>query len=150
MTCVRSLSALAVAALLVAAPAAAQMIKCVDERGVTHYTDQPLPGCKGAEVDIRGQPPISGRLAPGKDDIGRQEREFQRRRIEQGRAEEKAQRQAAQRERRCAALRAQLGRLQGGWRVGTVNDKGERVFLDDAAREQRVAQLRSEIERQCR
>jgi hypothetical protein len=55
---------LAAALALAAAPAAAQMYKCVDARGVTHYTDKPQPGCKGGPVDIRGSPLISG--APGK------------------------------------------------------------------------------------
>ena len=47
---------LALALLLaVALPAHAQMYKCVDARGVTHYTDKPLPGCKGGAVNIHGQ-----------------------------------------------------------------------------------------------
>ena len=33
-------------------PVLAQMYKCVDERGVTSYSDKPRPGCKGGEVDI--------------------------------------------------------------------------------------------------
>lgn len=55
---------LAAALALAAAPAAAQMFKCVDDRGVTHYTDKPQPNCKGGPVDIRGSPLISG--APSK------------------------------------------------------------------------------------
>jgi len=34
--------------MLVALPAAAQMVKCVDERGRTHYTDKPEIDCKTA------------------------------------------------------------------------------------------------------
>lgn len=42
---------LAFAALLaVSLPVQAQLYKCVDERGRTHYTDKPLPGCKGGAV----------------------------------------------------------------------------------------------------
>lgn len=42
---------IALLALLVAAsfPAAAQLVKCVDERGRTHYTDKPAIDCKGAK-----------------------------------------------------------------------------------------------------
>ena len=44
--------------LLGCAPAYAQMYKCVDQRGVTHYSDKPLPpSCKGGEVKIRATPP---------------------------------------------------------------------------------------------
>src|SRR6267378_3964592 len=42
---------LALAVLLLAcAPAYAQMYKCVDQRGVTHYSDKPLPRAHGAGV----------------------------------------------------------------------------------------------------
>jgi len=56
---------LALAVLLLAcAPAYAQMYKCVDQRGVTHYSDKPLPpSCKGGEVKIRATPP-TGTGAP--------------------------------------------------------------------------------------
>ncbi len=56
---------LALTALLLAcAPAYAQMYKCVDARGVTHYSDKPLPpSCKGGAVKIRGTPP-SGASRP--------------------------------------------------------------------------------------
>ncbi len=44
--------------LLACAPAYAQMYKCVDARGVTHYSDKPLPpSCKGGAVKIRATPP---------------------------------------------------------------------------------------------
>ena len=35
--------------LCVCLPAAAQMVKCVDERGRTHYTDKPEVDCKTAK-----------------------------------------------------------------------------------------------------
>ena len=47
--------------LLASAPAAAQMFKCVDARGRTHYTDKPLPGCKGEE---KMRPPAQPQHAP--------------------------------------------------------------------------------------
>ena len=57
--------ALALAVLLLAcAPAYAQMYKCVDSRGVTHYSDKPMPpSCKGGAVKIRATPP-AGTGAP--------------------------------------------------------------------------------------
>jgi len=50
--------------LLACAPAYAQMYKCVDSRGVTHYSDKPMPpSCKGGAVKIRATPP-AGTGAP--------------------------------------------------------------------------------------
>lgn len=42
-------SALLAALLLLPLSAAAQMVKCVDERGRTHYTDKPEVDCKTAK-----------------------------------------------------------------------------------------------------
>jgi hypothetical protein len=54
--------ALLLAVLLAAAgPAGAQMFKCVDAKGRTHYTDKPLPGCKG-ESEMR--PPAQPQTRP--------------------------------------------------------------------------------------
>ena len=135
-------------AVLLAAvlPARAQMYKCVDERGVTHYSDKPAPGCKGKEVDIRPIPPVGGQVRELDRDTARAETEFNRRRIERERAElnEKAAREAEQ--RRCARLRNEVGRLSGARRViEKYNEKGERVYMEDETREKRLAELNRQL-----
>ena len=65
--------------LLGSAPSFAQMYKCQDARGVTQYADKPCPDGKGKEVDIRGQPPISGKVTPYREDLKSAERDLQRR-----------------------------------------------------------------------
>jgi hypothetical protein len=49
--------------LLVPLGAAAQMVKCVDQRGRTHYTDKPEADCKGAKSTTTIAPP-PGSAAP--------------------------------------------------------------------------------------
>jgi hypothetical protein len=135
--------ALALALLLAAAGAAhAQMYKCVDERGVTHYTDKPRPGCKGGEVDIRPIPPMSGKAAAPAGDLGRQEADFRRRQISREQAESKDRKALDQ---RCQRVRNELLRLQSTGRIARLDDKGERVYIDDAARQQRIEQLKGEF-----
>lgn len=57
---------IALALFLVAAfPAAAQMHKCVDERGRVHYTDKPGPGCKPAAAALQPAAPPAAKSAPG-------------------------------------------------------------------------------------
>ena len=103
---------LAVALALAASSASAQtMYKCVDARGVTRYTDQPQPGCKGAEVRIEGQPPISGKLSQPKEDFKREEQGFQRRRIGEERSREAEQKAREEQKQQCAWLQAELRRL---------------------------------------
>ncbi len=138
--------------LLAAFPAAAQMYKCVDARGVTHYTDKPLPGCKGGPVNIRGQPPIAEPAAPAspsapaapaaKPDAAREDADFKRRQIEREQAETREKSAAAE---RCAVLRQEQSFLSQGGRIGKLNEQGERVYMDDAARDARLAAVREEL-----
>ena len=108
---------LALCCCLVAPAAQAQMYKCVDERGVTHYSDKPQPGCKGGKVDIQPSPPIgSGEPRAPAGDLKRQEVEFRNRQAQRQAAEEKDK--AAQDER-CARLRQEHARLASGIRLAS-------------------------------
>jgi hypothetical protein len=135
--------AAALALLLAAAGAAhAQMYKCVDERGVTHYTDKPRPGCKGGEVDIRPIPPMGGGIKAPAADLKRQDADFRRRQIEREK-HEATDRKAL--DQRCQRVRNELLRLQSAGRIARLDEKGERVYMDDAVRQQRIEQLKSEL-----
>lgn len=131
------------AALLGAASIAqAQMYKCVDERGVTQYSDKPRPACKGGPVDIGPIPPISGSLSERSEDFAREDADFKRRQNERERA---AARERAELRARCGALRQEQARLSSGRRLVQLNDKGERVYLPDEVRDQRLARLRDAL-----
>ncbi|MGH8725137.1 MAG: DUF4124 domain-containing protein [Burkholderiales bacterium] len=135
---------LALAALLAAiGPAHAQMYKCVDERGVTHYSDKPSQGCKGGKVDIQASPPLSGTAAPRRpEDLARQDAEFKRRQLEREQAEAGDKKAL---EQRCGRLRQELAVLSGGTRVGRITPQGERIYMEDATRDARLAQLREQM-----
>lgn len=83
----------------------AQTYKCVDERGLTSYSDKPRSGCKGSQVDIR---PSAERAAFAA---------------------------------RCASLRGEQARLSSGRRLVELNSSGERVYLPDDVRNQRVTNI---------
>lgn len=138
------LRTLIAAALLAAALSLqAQVFKCVDERGVTHYTDKPPPGCKSArEMDIKPIPPVGGSVKPRTEDLNREEHDFQRRQADRERAEAKDK---AELERRCRQVRSDISRLSTQRRVVEVNKQGERVFVDDAERERQLERLRAEL-----
>jgi hypothetical protein len=139
----------AVLAAISAAPVHAQMHKCVDERGVTHYTDKPGPGCKGGPVEIRPTPPASGKVDERKGDPASAEGEFQRRQIQRERKDQDEARKLEAQKRRCASMHADYGRLTSGRRLARTNEKGERVYVEDAERERRAAQLKGDLARQC-
>jgi hypothetical protein len=134
---------LALGALLIALPATAQMYKCVDQRGVVQYTDKPTAGCKGGPVDIQPIPSLSGQgTKPHAPNPAQQDADFNRRQIERERQESLGK--AAQQER-CARVRQELAWLSAGTRVARINDAGERVYMDDATRDARLAQLKQQI-----
>ena len=126
-----------------AAPAAqAQMYKCVDAQGRVVYADKPQPGCKGGVVNIQSSPSISGEgvTPPSVPKAAEQDADFKRRQIERERQE--GLEKTAQQER-CQRVRQEIAWLSAGTRVARINDAGERVFMDDATREQRLTQLRT-------
>ena len=137
---------------LIAPAAQAQMYKCVDERGVTHYSDKPRPGCKGGKVDIQPSPPIGsgeprssgeGRAPAG--DLKRQDAELRNRQAAREAAEAKEKSALAE---RCARLREEHAKLASGIRIARRDPQGERVYMDDATRDARLAQVREEM-RNC-
>ena len=137
-----ALAALLATLLIPAQPARAQMYKCVDERGVTHYTDKPRPGCKGGPVDIRPLPPVSGKATPRSSDLAGQDADFKRRQIQREHADAQDKAAAAQ---RCARLRQEQSWLASGGRISRTDAQGNRVFIDDAARDARLAQVNEQL-----
>jgi hypothetical protein len=131
--------------LLLSAPLAfAQMYKCVDANGVTHYTDKPRPDCKGGKVDIQSSPTTSGKPAGGAPagDFARQDADFKRRQIQREQAEA---RDEAALKQRCARLRQEHEWLSFGGRISKRDAQGQRVYVEDAERQTRLAQVKSEL-----
>ena len=142
---------LAGAALCTAGSAgAAPVYKCVDAKGVTQYSEKPVPGCRGTEVDIQPLPPPSGAERPESRDLAEQERGFKRRQIEREEAEKKATAEMQQRAKRCQQVQSELARYSTGRRVVQTDAKGERSFMPDDERERRVASLQAEVSKNCR
>src|SRR5688572_90503 len=137
--------ALGVFLALASSAAAAQMYKCVDARGVVAYSDKPSPGCKGGPVDIQPIPSLSGHGTTPPPSASQQDTDFRRRQIERERLEATEKAALAQ---RCARVRQELAWLSASTRVARINDAGERIYMDDATRESRIAQLKQEL-RDC-
>jgi hypothetical protein len=128
--------------LLAAFPAWAQMYKCVDERGVAYYSDTPRPGCAGGPVDIRPIPPVSGKESPRSSSLAGEDAEFKRRQIQREQAEA---REKTALEQRCASLRSEYALLGSGVPIIKSNERGERVYLEDATRDARMAQIKEQM-----
>ena len=118
------------------------MYKCVDERGVTYYSDTPRPGCAGGSVDIRPIPPVSGKESPRSSSLAGEDADFKRRQIQREQAEA---REKTALEQRCASLRSEYALLGSGVPVIKSNERGERVYLEDATRDARMAQIKEQM-----
>ena len=146
-----SIAALAVVLSLTLVPAAGAegtIYKWTDKEGNAHYTDcPPPPGCKAETV--------AAEPVPSEQQI-RQARERRDKLLSEqeqgaaGREQDRLARQGKQaaamqvavaRKRACASAQQNLHALLMNRPVYYINEKGERVFLDDAAQ-------KAEIERQ--
>ncbi len=129
--------------ILLATPLAhAQMYKCVDARGRVQYSDKPQPGCKGGPVDIQPIPSLSGHGTTPPPTASQQDTDFRRRQIERERLEASEKAALLQ---RCARVRQELAWLSASTRVSRINDAGERVYMDEATRESRLAELQQQM-----
>jgi hypothetical protein len=126
--------------LAVAFGAEAQLYKCVDEHGRTNYRDQPAAGCKA--VDIRPSPPLSGSVQGSPESFAVRDAELKRRQLER---EAAAAQEREARDQRCARARREQVVLGSGARISSLNEQGERVYMDDASRDRRLAQLAQEL-----
>jgi Domain of unknown function (DUF4124) len=165
MSLVRTLLALAAAAVVAAPSLAQQLYKYTGPDGKVQYSDRPPTGGGKAEK-ITGRasavsPPTTAAAAAGSDaakadtpkSLSEQDQDFRKRRLE---AQEKANKDAKLAEEKraqdasCAAARRQLSGLQSGARVARINEQGEREFLEDSGIQQETQRLQREIEAGCK
>ena len=171
MTLLPLLSTLAIIAALPAA-AHAQVNKCVDRAtGKTTYLQTPCPPNTRSETVKKALPaaaPAGTRAAPGnqgdtaKAGAGKAagpktaaelEQDFRKRRQEQDDSRKKDEEKATQakvKEDNCRNARMQLITIESGVRQARVNEKGERIFLEDAQIEQEKVRARSAVDQWCK
>ena len=138
-------------AALAATPAFA-IYKWVDEKGVTHFSQDPPPdGRKATKVEPKVTPPSATPAAP--TDWKKKEQESRKQRIEREQGDEaakgKAHNDAAERANKCNRARRDLEVLSLQVPVYSRNERGERVYVEDKDRESEKAAARRVIEANC-
>lgn len=131
------------------APAAAQVYKWVDEKGVTHYGERPPQGRKANEVEQR----LANPAAPGKaaqPDWKEQEIEFNKRRIKSEQTESRNKEREANQRHACEQARYQLNRIKSANRLYRLDEKGERVYQSEEERSAAMARLEQQVAERCR
>jgi hypothetical protein len=115
--------------------AAATLYKWTDASGRVVYSDQPPPANVKSEV-LKGPPPPANPNAA--KDLANKELEYKQRQLEKTEASAKADKDAAAAKQiadNCIQVRGEMQQLaQGDLTFYRINEKGERVVMDDAAR----------------
>jgi hypothetical protein len=145
------LALLSLSLALLAFPVAAQMYKWVDEKGVAHFSETPPPDGKATKIEVK---PATGNPIPApvpdwkqKDLEARQQRIQKEQQEKQGEAQ--AQNQAAARRSRCLESQRQLDIVRRPRPVYQMNDKGEKVYLEDEQREREIAGWQANVKKYC-
>jgi len=160
---------LALLCLAIAGTAQAQW-KWRDARGNVQYSDLPPPAGT-PDKDILQRPanaralvvvappggpasaasaPRPAASAPAKAELEAAARQKKEQDGEIARQKEEERRIAAQRRDNCARAQANLRDLQGGGRITRTNEKGERVFMDEAQIAGEIGRARDVITAECR
>jgi len=149
------LAVVSLVSLMLATGASAEIYKWIDAEGNVHYGEHPPLEAQRQTVE-----PARG---PSDESINESRERWQailsnQRRSDQLGQEDKAkaeEEKAAQMEREaakqrsCIRARENLNILTQERPVYQVDEKGERIFFDDAAREREIAEMKKIIEEYC-
>ncbi len=139
---------------LLALTAHADLHKWVDAEGKVHYSDIVPPEVSKTETvsNVSGKGQAQAPVQYSTKSYAERDAELRKSREERTEtAEKKAQKDAdaEARKRNCLAAQQNLRALEEGARIFNYDANGERVYLDDAGREQRMAEVRKNISANC-
>ena len=148
----KSISTLVVVFAFVAAPLASaqQMYKWKDEKGVWHFSENPPPdGGKAEKIEVK---PVGGErpAVPPPDSWRNKELESKQQKAKvEGVDAVAKKREEDQRAQKCQAYKREMDSLTSGVRLFHLNDKGERVFMEDKERFERIEEAKRIIRETC-
>jgi hypothetical protein len=120
--------------LMFALPAAATLYKWTDANGRVVYSDQPPPGKTDVKT-LQGPPPPANPAAA--KELANKELEYKQRQLEVVEADKKADKDRAATKaltENCTQVKSSLDQLGSDLTLYKVNEKGERIAMDDTAR----------------
>jgi hypothetical protein len=141
-------------ALLAALPAAAQtMYKWVDEKGVTHFSENPPPDEKTEKKATKVTPKVTPPSNPAAYDANAwkgKDAEARKRGVERGQQAQAEARDDAKRADQCERARNRLSMLQTTAPIFKTNPDGSRTYMEDKTRESELARAKEVEAQACR
>ena len=135
----------------------AEIYKWVDEEGNVHYSDCPPPPTCQPELIEPAPGPTEAEVQEAEkrlDELLEQQKESQALREKEKLVKElrkiTAMQEAAERRRICLYARQNLVVLQQRRPVYTVDEDGERIYLDDKSHKAEIERMRELIAENCR
>jgi hypothetical protein len=133
---------------LAIATAHADIYKWVDDQGKVHYSDAPPRGAASQKIEIPTAPPqgenAQEQLKAFLEEQKKQEEAHKEERVRKQEAQVVKQREG-ERLNRCLAAQDQLDLMQFERPVFRMDEKGERVYLEDKDRPAETERLKKEI-----
>jgi hypothetical protein len=133
----------------------AAISKWVDDQGQVHYSDQPPPPGKQPKTlrEDADTPDSASSGASATKTLAEHEAELKKDKAEkQSAADKAAQLKAAEDtlKANCANAQQNLRSLESGMRIMEVDANGQRYYIDDAQRQQRIAKTKQDISNSCK
>lgn len=143
-----------IALVLISFNAHAELKKWVDADGVVHYSDTIPPGVTTTETvrNISGKGQANAPAGNSPKSLAEREAELKKAKQEKEDASQKKAQQeaaAAAKKSNCEAARQNVQALEEGTRIITYDANGERSYLDDNARAQRLEEARKAVSANC-
>ena len=160
--------------ILASTNALATVNKWIDSQGRVHYSDQPPPpavkaetlrpapapegaGNANGEAGSGGETESSGEAKSSvpeeQKSIAEQEAELKREQMEkQAAADKAAKKQAIENAIKinCDNAQQNLRNLQAGGRISQIGADGERTYMDDTQRQQRIEKVQQYLDTNCK
>lgn len=132
------------------APVHAELYKWTDSQGKTHYSDQPPSADTRSIGRSSAGPSVITRDA--QKSLDQKEDAYQKRKKAADEARAKADAEAEQariKRENCDKARQNLAVLRNKSRVYTTDAAGQRVYMDDAARAEALANSQQDVNDNC-
>ncbi len=147
-----------VAFFSLALSAQAEIYQWKDADGKTQYSDRAPTDRPWRLVKARTTAaPAAGeekdettKVADKAKTTAEKEQDFRKRKIEAEKAEKEAAAKAAKKTENCNRSRNHLRDMQEHGRVFDRNDKGEKTYLDDKARDKEIADSKKSVDEHCK
>ena len=142
--------------LFIAGGSFAAIYKWVDDKGVIHYSATPPPSGKTKEIEIEAAP-SEKEMQQSRDRMEKlmeyqEQSDELRRESAEKKSREKSdeQRYLVESKKRCIRAQQNLHTLKKERAVYSINEKGERVYLDDVMRDAQIELMEKEINTYCK